>query len=160
MCLEVVIRRKAALPLHEAKAARVDIGECAELEITRIIERPPKLFALAGPYQQSIGIVDRRPVIVDAEAIVAVEVEHTCQGRDSGLGNMGAGIQGRFDVKCSRLARPNGEAEGTGGALTVQKRIHHNGIDTGMRPLDPEAFEDGKLLPGRLRSGDSKAARR
>ena len=124
-----------------------------------VLSNKPKLFAMAGPYQQSIGIVDRRPVIVDLEAIVAIEVEHTSQRGDSGLGNIGAGIQRRFDVKYSRLARPNGEAEGTGGALTVQKRIHHNGIDTGMRPLDPEGFEDGKFLPGRLRSADSKATR-
>jgi hypothetical protein len=125
-----------------------------------VVERSPQLFAAACPYQQPIGIVDCRPVIINIGAIVAVEVEHAGQRRDAGRRNVGAGIQRRFDIEYRRLAGPNGQAQGASGARAVQERIHHDGIDTRMRPLDPEDLEDWELLPGRFARTDSETASR
>src|SRR6185437_5378383 len=67
---EILIGEILLFPLHQAEAARIEIGEGAYLQIARIAEWAPELLTLAIEDREAIGIVHCRPKIIEVLAVI------------------------------------------------------------------------------------------
>src|SRR5229473_4526800 len=146
-CFEILILPEILLPLHQAETARIEIGKGADLKIFGIAERTPKFLAPAVDHREAIGIVHRGAKIVDVDPIVRPEEKHARHRRESGTVKIHARIDRHFDVVDRGFARSYREAIGGSRTLTVQQRVHDDGIGIRGRLFDPERFEHGEFLP-------------
>src|SRR6185437_10251644 len=72
---EVLVRIKVLLPLHEAVAARIEIGKAADLQVRRIAEWTPQFLAAAVVDRQTVGIVHRGAKVIDVDPVIGPEKE-------------------------------------------------------------------------------------
>src|SRR5215472_12163314 len=158
--LEILIGPKIVLALQESEAARIGVREGRDLQVTRVVERAPQLLAPAVADREAVRVVDGRPIVVDVQAIVEVEEEHAGERRKARMGDVAPWIERNLGVEDRRLAGPDGEAIGAGQAFRVEQGVDDDRIGVGRRLLDPEALEEGKFLPLRIRRIDREAARR
>src|SRR5258708_22319129 len=112
------------LPLHQAEAARIEIGKGADLKISGIAERTPKFLAPAVEYREAIGIVHRGAKIVDIDPVVRPEEKHARHRCESGTVKIDTGIDRHFDIEDRGFAGPYREAIGRSRTLAVQQRVH------------------------------------
>ena len=146
---QVLVGLEALLALDEAEAARAGVGEGADLEQPRRVQRPPQPFVRAVPHREAVGVVDGEAVVVVLAVVLGVEEEHRGQGREAEVGDLVAGEDRRLDVDLGDVPGPQGEAEGAGGALAVEERVDDDAVAGGR--LDPVGAEEGELLALRPR---------
>src|SRR6267154_3876207 len=157
---EVLIGGKILLTLHQPEAAWIEVGEGADLEISRIMKRPPKLLAAAVEYGEPVGIVYRRPEILDVLAVVRAEKEHACHWCETGVLQIYSRIDRHFHVENRGVAGPDGESIGRRRAFAVEQGVDHDGVGVGCRLLDPERLERRKFLALGLPGVDRKTSGR
>src|SRR5205807_4591410 len=54
---EVLIGEEILLPLHQTEAMRIEVGEGADLQILRVMQRTPQFFAAAVEYPEPVGVM-------------------------------------------------------------------------------------------------------
>src|SRR3546814_5451066 len=132
--------------LHETEAARVLVAEGADLESRPVGHGPPGPLAPAGGQQHSVGIVHLGAQVVGRPlAVLAVE-EHRGEGGDAQLFHGGAGIETGAHLHHRLIAGGELEMVGAGHALAVQQGVDLDAAGPGLRLLQPELAEVGKLL--------------
>ena len=125
---QVLVGGKILLTLHQAEAPRVEIGKRRDLQIPRIMQRPPKLLAAAVEDRKPVRIVDRGTEVLDVLAVVRSEEEHAGHRREAGMIQIHARIDRHFDVEHGGVAGPDGETIGRRGAFAVEQGVHDDGI--------------------------------
>ena len=103
---KILIREKILLPLHQAEAAGIVIGESADLQIPGIVERTPEFFAAAVIDRHAVGIVHRRTKVIDVVAVVRSEEEHARHWHQAGMVESDPRIDGEFHIEDSGVAGP------------------------------------------------------
>src|SRR3546814_11141659 len=93
----------------------------AVLQRRRVLQLAPGLLALAVEHRQAIGVVHRRAIVVDADAVAGIELEHARQRRDARVRQVDARVQAHVDVEHGFLARIDREAERAGRARAVEQ---------------------------------------
>src|SRR5436190_3519729 len=124
------------------------------------MKRPPKFFAATVEDAEPVGIMHRRPKIVDVLAVVRSEKEHACHRHETGALQIYSGIDRHFNVEDGGIAGPDGEAIGGRRALAIEQGVHHNGIGVRGRLLDPERLERRKFFALGFARVDRKPTRR
>src|SRR3954471_20449733 len=158
--LQILIRAKIALPLHQAEAARVVIDESADLKIGGIVERTPDLLALPILDRETVAVMDRGAEIVHADAVVGREEIHAGERRKPDLFDLHARKQRRLDVVDRGLAWPDRETIRRGCALAAEQRMHDDRLSAPGRAPDPEGTEVGKFLALGIGGVERKSAGR
>src|SRR5258708_7514099 len=75
---EIMVSNEVLLSLYQSEAARIEVGEGADLQIARIVERTPELLTLAVVDGEAARIVDGRTQIIEGLGIVWPEEEQAC----------------------------------------------------------------------------------
>ena len=70
-----------------------------------------------------------------------------------------ARIDRHFNIEHSRVAGPDGETIGRGGALAVEQRVHDDGIGARCRLLEPERLEEWEFFALGFAGVDRQASR-
>src|ERR1700751_2115052 len=138
---EIVVSKEVLLSLHQSQAARIEVGEGADLQIARIVERTPELLALAVVDGEAIRIVHRRAEIIEVLAIIWPEEEHACHRSKAAMLQVRPWIKRHLDVKDGGLAGTDREAVTRSRALAVQQGMNNDGRCVRRRLLQPKCFE-------------------
>ena len=160
MRLEILVVVEVPFSLHQSESPRARIGEGADLQLPRIDQWSPELFALPVPDQQSVRIMHRLAVIIDAGAVVGVEQKHRGQRRETAGSDVGAGKQHDLGVEDGLAAGTDGEAKRGRRARTVEQRMDNDLVPALGRPFQPERAEQRELLAGGFRGLDRQSTGR
>ncbi len=74
--LQIVKIRELALALQQAKAARVVVGKCADLQVHRVGKRPPDNLARTIVDQQAVAVMHRRAKVREPLAHGVIAQKH------------------------------------------------------------------------------------
>ncbi len=102
MRFEVLVDAEISLALDQAKPTWVCVGKRANLQIAGVCQRSPQWFVAPIVNAQSIGVVDRGPVVINVLATVGVEKKLAGRGRYSHVGDVYARIEHRRRRKSFR----------------------------------------------------------
>ncbi len=148
--LKILIVEEGPLPLHQAEAAQVGIGEHGVFKVARVLERPPQPLAppvhdgerprithhgrKSSTFSRSLGPKKNMEVSVPNARLldVGARIEHH-------LHRHVRAFAGRMVKRMAAAA-----------LFAVQQRMQHDGIATRTRLLDPVGDEDRKFLARRV----------
>lgn len=137
---------KIAVPLQQAKAARVLIQEGIDPNIVRVQQRPPNPFVGMGPQRQPIRVVNLRAEIVSHAPIILTVLEHGGHRRNAQAFNRLAREQMGFNLHHRHIPRRDHEGVGTGDARTVQQCMNCQIGSIRCRALQPETPESREFF--------------
>src|SRR5258708_25284819 len=155
---EIMVSNEVLLSLHQSEAARIEVGEGADLQIARIVERTPELLTLAVVDGEAARIVDGRAEIIEVLAIIWPEEEHACHRSKAAVLKVHPWIKRHLDLKDGGLAGADREAVTRSRALAVQQGMNDDGRCVRRRLLQPKCLEQRKFLALRLAGIDGKPA--
>ncbi len=144
--LGILVAFEVAGALRKAKAQRVLVHKGRGLQRRMPRQHPPQPFLLAGQHLQTVAVMHRRAVIIDARAVGRPEPVHRGQGHNARILHVIAREQRDAGIKDRLGAGCDAEFERARDRAAIQQRINQHRAFARSRLGDPEVPEHREFL--------------